>query len=129
MTNVANSKQELRLVVPKLTIGLDVGDKSSYVYVVDGGGQVVCERTVPTKGPVMALFFSKYRGARVALEVGTHSPWLSRLLAGLGLEVIVANARKVRLIGENERKNDRMDAKLLARNYSVRHRGALNNTG
>jgi transposase len=46
------------------------------------------------------------------MEVGTHSPWLSRWLSSLGFEVIVANARQVQLISASTRKNDRMDARL-----------------
>ena len=46
---------------------------------------------------------------------GTHSPWLSPLLAGLGFEVIVANARQVQLISASSRKTDRIDAQTLAR--------------
>ena len=38
--------------------------------------------------------FGALRRCRMAMEVGTHSPWLSRLLTGLGFEVIVANARQ-----------------------------------
>jgi len=53
--------------------------------------------------------------SRVALETGTHSPWVSRLLQALGHEVIVAHARNVRLIGESRRKDDRIDARTLAR--------------
>src|SRR5438045_3160975 len=53
--------------------------------------------------------------SRIALEIGTHSPWISRLLSDLGHEVIVANARKVRLIGESRKKDDRVDAQTLAR--------------
>src|SRR5215467_10445772 len=53
--------------------------------------------------------------SRIALETGTHSPWVSRLLSKLGHEVIVAHARNVRLIGESRRKDDRLDAKTLAR--------------
>jgi transposase len=53
--------------------------------------------------------------SRIALETGMHSPWVSRLLSELGHEVIVAHARKVRLIGESRRKDDRMDAPTLAR--------------
>jgi transposase len=52
---------------------------------------------------------------RIAMEVGTHSPWLSRQLSSLGFEVIVANARQVQLISASSRKNDRMDARMLAR--------------
>ena len=51
--------------------------------------------------------------SRIALEIGTHSPWISRLLSELGHEVIVANARKVRLIGESRKKDDRLDAQTL----------------
>src|SRR5437763_5699589 len=68
--------------------------------------------------------------SRIALEIGTHSPWISRLLSELGHEVIVANARKVRLIGESRKKDDRIDAQTLARlaridpqlPYPVKHR-------
>jgi transposase len=63
----------------------------------------------------MAQKFAGMRRCRVAMEVGTHSPWLSRWLARLGFEVIVANARQVQLISASSRKNDRMDARLLAR--------------
>src|SRR5581483_779399 len=53
--------------------------------------------------------------SRVALETGAHSPWISRLLTAYGHEVIVAHARNVRLIGESTRKDDRLDARTLAR--------------
>ena len=52
---------------------------------------------------------------RVALEVGVHSPWVSRHLTRLGHEVIGANARRVRLIAESTRKSDKLDARTLAR--------------
>jgi transposase len=49
------------------------------------------------------------------IEVGTHSPWVSRLLEECGHEVLVANARKVRLIYGEGHKNDKIDAEKLAR--------------
>jgi len=52
--------------------------------------------------------------SRIALEIGTHSPWIL-LLIELGHEVIVANARKVRPIGESRQKDNRLDAQTLAR--------------
>lgn len=52
--------------------------------------------------------------SRIALETGMHSPWVSRLLSSLGLEVMVAHARNVRLIGESRRKDDRLDAQTMA---------------
>jgi transposase len=68
---------------------------------------------------------------RVAIEAGTHSPWASRVLEGCGHEVLVANARKLRLIYSNKRKTDEVDAENLARLarvdpkllYPLKHRG------
>ncbi|MBU24101.1 MAG: hypothetical protein CL476_13500 [Acidobacteria bacterium] len=52
-------------------------------------------------------------GAPVILEVGSQRPWLSRALTAAGCDVIVANARRVRLIAEHDAKSDRLDAELL----------------
>jgi transposase len=68
---------------------------------------------------------------RIAIETGTHSPWVSRLLEECGHEVLVANARKLRLIYANKRKTDEVDAENLARLarvdpkllYPLKHRG------
>ena len=49
------------------------------------------------------------------MEVGSHSPWISRFLKDLGHDVIVANPRKLRAIYTNERKSDECDAEMLAR--------------
>ena len=54
--------------------------------------------------------FSSEQPLRIAIEAGTHSPWVSRLLEECGHEVLVANARKVRLIYSNKRKTDEIDA-------------------
>ena len=51
----------------------------------------------------------------IALETGSHSPWVSRVLEDCGHEVLVANSRKLRLIYENPSKDDRVDALYLAR--------------
>ncbi|MGZ7100325.1 MAG: IS110 family RNA-guided transposase [Candidatus Angelobacter sp.] len=99
----------------RITVGLDVGDKTSRYCVLDSEGGVQSEGSVGTTRKAMAQKFSGIRRCRIALEVGTHSPWLSRWLSGRGFEVIVANARQVQLISASSRKNDRMDARLLAR--------------
>jgi transposase len=98
-----------------ITIGMDLGDKTSRYCVLGENGERLSEGSVATTRKAMAGKFSGMRRCRVAMEVGTHSPWLSRWLGSLGFEVIVANARQVQLISANSRKNDRMDAQLLAR--------------
>jgi transposase len=97
------------------TVGLDLGDRFSQFAVLDAEGQVVEEGRVATREKALRQRFSGYERMRIALETGTHSPWVSRLLKECGHEVIVANSRKLRLIYENRRKNDRADALYLAR--------------
>ena len=99
----------------KMTIGMDLGDKTSRYCVLDDDGEVDSEGSVATSKKGMLQVFGARKRCRVALEVGTHSPWVSRLLAGLGYEVIVANARQVPLISASSRKDDRLDAQTLAR--------------
>jgi transposase len=110
--NIAGKQQGKK---KRVTIGLDLGDRSSRYCVLGEQGEVLSESSVPTTRKGLAqILGSKPRG-RIALEVGTHSPWVSRCLTELGYEVIVANARRVRLITDSSRKNDRLDAKTLAR--------------
>lgn len=93
----------------KLTIGLDLGDRSSWYCMLDKAGEVLHEQKLGTTPKAMNEVFAAMPRSRVALETGTHSPWVSRLLSELGHEVIVAHARNVRLIGESRRKDDRLD--------------------
>src|SRR5215471_17399741 len=88
-------------VQQKLTIGLDLGDRNSWYCVLDEAGHVQLEQRVRTTAKALREVFGAIPRSRVALEIGTHSPWISRLLSELGHEVIVANARKVRLIRVN----------------------------
>ena len=99
----------------QLTIGLDLGDRSSFYCVLNRAGEVILEDRVPTSPDAMKKRFEKMPASRIALETGTHSPWVSRLLTELGHESIVAHSRNVRLIGESRRKDDRLDAQALAR--------------
>jgi len=99
----------------KEVVGLDLGDKKSRLCVMDmASGEVLEEASIPTTRTALERRFSTAKPMRIALEVGTHSPWVSELLERMGHEVIVANARKVRLIYKNRRKNDKIDAMYLA---------------
>src|SRR5579872_537333 len=109
------AKQSRNISQQKLTIGLDLGDRNSWYCVLDEAGQIQLEQRVRTTAKALQEVFGAMPRSRIALEIGTHSPWISRLLSELGHEVIVANARKVRLIGESRKKDDRLDAQTLAR--------------
>jgi transposase len=130
--STAAAKQSKNFSQQKLTIGLDLGDRSSWYCVVDEAGQIQLEQRVRTTAKALQEVFGTLPRSRIALEIGTHSPWISRMLSDLGHEVIVANARKLRLIGESRKKDDRLDAQTLARLaridpellYPVKHRSA-----
>jgi hypothetical protein len=99
----------------KLTIGLDLGDRSSHYCVLDEAGEVLLEQKLATTPEAMKQTFERIPRSLIALETGTHSPWLSRLLKELGHAVLVAHAQKVELISKSNRKDDRHDARTLAR--------------
>jgi transposase len=99
----------------QLTIGLDLGDRISHYCVIEEAGQVILESKLPTTPKGIEEVFGRIPRSRVALETGTHSPWISRQMIQLGHEVIVAHARNVQMISESSRKDDRLDARTLAR--------------
>lgn len=108
-------KQSKNISQQKLTIGLDLGDRASWYCLLDEVGEVLQEQRLSTTPKAMREVFGDMPRCRIALETGMHSPWVSRLLSELGHEVIVAHARNVRLIGESRKKDDRLDARTLAR--------------
>jgi len=69
---------------PKLTIGLDLGDRSSHYCILDEAGNVLLEHRLPTTPKGIHQVFSRIPRSRIALETGTHSPWVSRQLTRLG---------------------------------------------
>jgi transposase len=93
---------------PRLTIGLDLGDRTSHSCMLDEAGNVLLERTLPTTSNGIRQAFGRIPHCRIALETGTHAPWVSRQLSQRGHEVIVAHARNVRLIGEPSRRAARL---------------------
>src|SRR5215813_3250028 len=108
-TRIRNLSQQ------RLTVGLDLGDRSSHYCVLDETGRVLIVSKVSTNARAMEAVFGRMPRSRIAQETDMHSRWTSRLLSRLGHEVIVAHARNVRLIEESRRKDDRSDAQTLAR--------------
>ena len=84
---------------PNMTAGLGMGDKYSYLCLIQTvSGEVVEEGRLRTTPQALRRRLCSERPMRVAIEAGTHSPWVSRLLEECGHKVIVANARKIKLI-------------------------------
>lgn len=96
-------------------IGLDLADKLSDWVALDGEGRIVAEQRVRTTEGELRKTFGSIGPTVIAMEVGTHSAWVSRVLRDCGHRVLVANARKVALIHSNKRKNNKVDAEALAR--------------
>jgi transposase len=101
--------------IPDNTLGLDLGDQYCYFCALDGDGNMVSEGKVVTTQDALRKYFSSLASSRIAMESGTHSGWISRLATSAGHEVIVANPRELRKIHQSNRKNDRADARILAR--------------
>src|SRR5258708_10964413 len=91
----------------KLTIGLDLGDRWSCFCVLDEAGEILLEQKVATTPEAMKQTFERIPRRLIALETGTHSPWVSRLLTYMGHQVLVTHAQKVELISKSKRKDDR----------------------
>lgn len=114
-----------------LTIGIDIGDRWSRYCVVSSTGAPLIEGKLATTREEFSLAFKSFAKTTIAFEAGTHSPWISRHFTAMGHEVVVANPRRVALIGESSRKNDQVDAAKLAMLacanpqllYPIEHRG------
>ena len=114
-----------------ITIGMDLGDKKHQVCILGERGVVIKACQVVNTKRAIKEFFSHYSGVTVAIEAGTHSPWISRKLEECGCKVLIGNPRKLRAIWSSVQKSDVRDAEMLARIarfdpellFPIRHRG------
>jgi transposase len=96
-------------------VGLDLGDRSSQICRLNGQtGALLEEKRLSTTTASVQRYFGALPPQLIALESGTHSLWMTRLLKSLGHEVIVANPSKVRAISASLQKTDKRDAQFLA---------------
>jgi len=96
-------------------VGIDIGDRYCQIAVLDEDGDVSEQTRIRTTPKAFERYFKGKATMRVAMEVGTHSPWISQLLNKMGHDALVGNACKLSLIYKNEQKSDDVDAELLAR--------------
>ena len=109
-----HSKNVTVMTKPNRTVGLDLGDRFCHYCILDQAGEVMEEGRMKTEESALRKHFANEERMRMAMECGTHSPWISRLLEKLGHEVIVANARKLKAVTGEQVRNDRRDAEQLA---------------
>jgi len=105
----------MRASLPEVTVGLDLGDKYSWMCVLDQDASTIEEARIATTPEAVRRRFSEMAPARVALETGTASRWVEQVLKACGHEAIVANAQEVSKLCRRGSKTDRMDAEQLAR--------------
>ena len=98
-----------------ITIGMDTSDKKQQICVLNSDAQIIESCQIDNTIEALTHYFHRYTGATVALEAGTHSPWIGRLLSALKLNVLIGNPRKLRVIWDSDDKDDVRDAEMLAR--------------
>lgn len=119
--------------VSRITIGLDVGDRRTHFSAIDVDRRVLSSGSFPTTKDALLKQLAAFGGARVVLEAGSQSPWMSRVMRAKGFDVQVTDPRRVQLISKDPRKTDRRDAEMLAKMGAampdllgnVHHRGEL----
>jgi transposase len=115
MIQATSSPSLFATPTPKLTLGLDVGDRTTHFAAVDGD-RVLTERgSFATTPSALSKALSKFRGCKVALEAGSQSMWMCRALKRAGFQVQLIDPRRVQLITKDPRKTDRRDAEMIAR--------------
>lgn len=97
------------------TIGMDMGDRSHSICTLDPEGNVISRNTVGNTAVSLRKCFKNQKPALFAIEAGTHSAWVSRVLEEMDHEVLVGNPRKLRAIWSSNEKSDVRDAEMLAR--------------
>ena len=116
MKKVSKQMQKMEATdKPEMTVGLDLGDRYSHYCLLNADAEVVEEGRIQSTEAALRRHFEGEPCLRIALECGTHSPWVSRLLKALGHQPIIANTRKIRAITASQSKNDKNDAEQLAR--------------
>lgn len=131
MKKSSKKKSEKTMNDGVAAIGIDLSDRTGRFYAIDEEGKEIEEGTITLRTPELEKWARSIAPTVMAIEAGTHSPWISRLLARCGHEVIVANPGKVALITKNVLKTDSVDAQYLARLarfdrellFAIQHRG------
>jgi transposase len=93
-------------------LGIDIHKRYAQVAVLDEDGEI--DREVRVKNANLDEIAQEYAGSEAAIEATGNYYHIHDTLSEY-LDVTVANPAKLKLIGDSDRKTDRIDAKQLAR--------------
>ncbi len=97
-------------------IGMDIHKTSTMISWVDEANVVLPPFKIPTEKESLRQFASAVAGsAKVAIEATRNHAFIHDLLAAAGLEVVVSHPKHTAAICASKKKNDRHDARTLAK--------------
>jgi transposase len=114
-TGGSRMKCDLQTFPQALTIGIDLGDRFSHYCILDHDGRVIEEGRIKMTREELRVHFENLSPARIAMEAGTQSAWVSQMLESFGHEVLVANPSRIPGISRSDNIADPVDAERLAR--------------
>lgn len=97
-------------------IGMDVHKKTTTFCAIDSEGKVLRRGTVNSDESGWLEIVNRYSGEdlSIALETGCTTWWVVDILREAGIEPIVIDARRFKMIADSKKKSDRHDARALA---------------
>jgi transposase len=95
-------------------IALDIHKKESQATVLDENGNVLERRRFESKTDAIKAFFQTHQNSKVALEATGMYEHFYKTIRSCGVQVVVANPLKTRLIAEAKVKTDKVDSLILA---------------
>jgi transposase len=95
--------------------GIDLHVKTMYVCILDGAGQVLVHRNMPSTPTAFLEAVAPYRdGVVVAVECMFTWYWLADVCAAEGIAFVLGHALAMKAIHGGKAKNDRIDSHKIA---------------
>jgi transposase len=93
MKKISKPSYQVKAAKPERSVGLDLGGRFIHYCVLNQEGEVIEEGRMQSSETALRKHFADEAVMRIAMEAGTHLPWVSRLVKRLGHQVLVANPR------------------------------------
>ena len=114
----------MNTVTPKWYVGMDVSEKSIEFFFLPPDNEDGIHKSMPNSLDTLCEFcdaLPDVRNVVVALETGTHSPWMSEYFENRGVKCFVGNARKLAAVWSSVQKSDRNDDETGLIYYNYRY--------